>query len=282
MFSYRVTHFVTTPALLSMIAELAADRRDAFTTDEFRFVISTASALDAKLWENFEQTFGTMVVNSYGLTEITNEALYSGPDEATRKIGTVGKPVDCEAKVIDEQGNGVPAGAIGELILRGEHLMKGYFRMPEETAAVLKNGWLHTGDLAICDVDGFFHIVGRKKNVIIRAGFNVYPEEITGVLRSMPRVIDAATIGVDDAIFGERVVSCIVPAPGAVLTESDVATFFLRHASKMLLPNEIYIVDDLPRGPAGKVVIEELKRIVKSKAQQPRGKDAAAERPSGE
>ncbi|MGH6917207.1 MAG: AMP-binding protein [Geminicoccaceae bacterium] len=258
----RVTHLVTVPSVLALIANLGDDYDDCFASEDFRFVISTAAYLDEGLWRRFEARFRTQVVNVYGLTESVCEALYCGPDADTRRIGTIGKPVDCEARIVTEAGDDVTPGATGELILRGDNIMRGYFRMPDETAAVLKDGWFHTGDLAAADEDGFFRIVGRKKSVIITAGMNVYPEDVTSVLRAIPRVLDAVTFGMPDGAWGERVVSCVVPVPGQVLSVEGIAAQFLERASREKLPLEIHIVDDLPRGPAGKVILAEAKAMI--------------------
>jgi long-chain acyl-CoA synthetase len=268
--SDRITHLVTVPSVLALIANLGEDFLDCFLTEEFRFIISTAAYLDENLWRRFEEKFRTKIVNVYGLTETVCEALYCGPDEATRRIGTVGKPVDCEARIIDLAGREVGPGATGELILRGDNVMRGYFRMPEETAAVLRDGWFCTGDLAAVDDDGFYRIVGRKKNVIITGGMNVYPEDVTTVLRSLPGVLDAVTFGTPDNAWGERVVSCVVPVPGRALAVDEVAARFLERASREKLPLEIHIVDDLPRGPAGKVILSEVKEMV-TRLRQERG-----------
>lgn len=262
VYAERITHLITVPSVLALILNLAEERADCFDGEDFRFVISTAAFLDEKLWRDFEARFATRVVNVYGLTETVCEAFYCGPDETTRKVGTIGKPVDCEARILDENGEDVAGGEVGELVLKGDNVMKGYFRMPEETAAVLKDDWFFTGDLARFDEDGFCTIVGRKKNVIITGGINIYPEDVTSVLRSLPKVLDAVTLGMEDPIWGERVVSCVVPKPGETLEVQDIARGFLDQASREKLPAEIHLFDELPRGPAGKVVLEEVRNQV--------------------
>jgi long-chain acyl-CoA synthetase len=257
-----VTHFVTVPSVIALIANLDDQHDECFATEDFRFVISTAAHLDEMLWRRFEARFQPQIVNVYGLTETVCEGLYCGPDLATRRIGTIGKPVDCAARIVDEAGRDVAPGTTGELILRGDNVMRGYFRMPDETAAVLKDGWFYTGDLAATDEDGFYRIVGRKKSVIITAGMNVYPEDVTTVLRRIPGVLDAVTFGMPDDAWGERVVSCVMPVPGQVLSVAGIAAQFLERASREKLPLEIHIVDDLPRGPAGKVILADVKAMI--------------------
>jgi long-chain acyl-CoA synthetase len=258
----RATHLVAVPSLLALMMNLGERYQDALRTDWFRFVISTAAYLDPGLWQRFEETFGVQVVNVYGLTETVCETTYCGPDAATRRIGTIGKPVDAELQIVDEKGLPVPPGAEGELAVRGPHLMTGYFRAPEETAKVLRDGWFHTGDLASVDADGFYRIVGRKKDVIITGGINVYPEDVNDVLRTVPGIVDAATIGLPDERWGEIVVSGLAVGSGTPPPEQDIAAHFLQHASPEKLPREFHFFPDLPRGPAGKVVKAELARLI--------------------
>ena len=267
IYAQRITHLITVPSVLALILNVADERPDSFDAEDFRFVISTAAYLDENLWRDFEARFATQVVNVYGLTESVCEAFYCGPDDATRKIGTIGKPIDCEARILDAKGEEVAGGEVGELVLKGDNIMKGYFRMPEETAAVLKDGWFFTGDLARFDADGFCTIVGRKKNVIITGGINIYPEDVTSTLRSLPKVLDAVTLGMEDPIWGERVVSCIVPKPGETVEVQEVAREFLDRASREKLPAEIHLFEDLPRGPAGKVILEEVRNQILARRQ---------------
>ncbi|MDX1480426.1 MAG: AMP-binding protein [Woeseiaceae bacterium] len=264
LYREKISHYITVPSVLALIRQVAADYEDAFDYPEFRFVISTAAYLDEALWRDFQDGFGVRVVNVYGLTETVCEACYCGPDDDSFRIGTVGKPVDCEARVVDENGREVAAGTTGELELRGDNIMAGYFRMPEATAEVLHDGWFATGDLATIDADGFVRIVGRKKSVIVTGAHNVYPEDVNNTLRSIDGVLDAATFGMEDAVRGEKVVACVVPAEGSSLTVEFIAKAFLERASREQLPRDIHIVDDLPRGPSGKVVLAEVRKIAES------------------
>lgn len=257
IYTFEITHLITVPAVLALLKNLEAELSDVFSTGDFQFLISTAAFLDPYLWRHIEAQYRTRIVNVYGLTETVCEALYCGPDDGTRKIGTVGKPVDCEARIVNESGDDVPTGDVGELLLKGDHIMKGYFRRPKETAEVLKDGWLYTGDLARTDEQGFYDIVGRKKNVIITAGINVYPEDVTIVIRNMPGVVDAVTFGLPDETWGERVVSCVVTA-SETLTIEDIAAYCGENLSREKLPNKIFIFPELPRGPAGKVILQDV------------------------
>jgi acyl-CoA synthetase (AMP-forming)/AMP-acid ligase II/acyl carrier protein len=264
----RITHLVTVPTILALMLRLATEVNDAFTTPDFKFIVSTAAHLDEKLWRDFEERFKVIVVNSYGLTETVNEAIYCGPDAASRRVGTIGKPNGAEARIVGPGGEVVGAGEIGELTLRGSLIMKGYFRNPEATAEVIKDGWFHTGDLATIDADGFYRIVGRKKSVIIRGGLNVYPEDVTRVLRAVPGVLDAVTFGMPDAVWGETVLSCVVPAAGRQLAETDLIAACRAGLAPEKVPSGVHIFDDFPRGPSGKIVLNEIKALVEARRAQ--------------
>lgn len=273
IYRLRITHWLTVPTILALATEFGADYADAFRTPDFQFVISTAGFLDANIWQRFEEQFQTRIINVYGLTETVCEALYCGPSEETRRIGTIGKPVDVETRIIDDRGRDVPTGEIGELILKGDNIMRGYFNMPEATAEVIRDGWLYSGDLASCDEDGFYKIVGRKKNVIISGGLNVYPEDVASVLRNIPGVIDAVVFGIEDDRWGERVAACVEIDPARKLTTETIRSSFLEQASVDLVPHEIAICNKLPRGPAGKVIIDEARKLLDSSQAQAYGED---------
>ncbi|MCZ6784732.1 MAG: AMP-binding protein [Proteobacteria bacterium] len=272
----RITHLYSTPTMLSLLLRLGEDYADSFDTPDFRFVISSAGLLSEALWTEFERFFRTCVVNVYGLTETVSGSLYCGPDDATRRLGTLGKPVDCAARLVDDAGEDVPVGSAGELLLRGEHVTPGYFRQPEETQKVLRDGWLHTGDLCTCDEDGFYRMVGRKKNVIVTGGINVVPEEVSGVLRRLPGVRAAETVGVRDGVWGERVVSFVELEPDAAdadtaMTPDALASGCRAHLAPEKIPHRFHVVEELPRGPAGKVLLGELRALAEKLGGGPGG-----------
>jgi long-chain acyl-CoA synthetase len=261
LYKHSVSHLVTVPSVLALTKALDASFDQSFDYPEFAFVISTAAYLDPVLWQACEARFGIQVVNVYGLTETVCETMYCGPGKDLRRLGSVGKPVDSLAKVVDEEGNELGIEQSGELLVGGAHIMSGYFNNPEATAAVLADGWFRTGDLAKRDAEGFYWITGRKKDLIISGGMNIYPEDVNGVLRALPGVLDAVTFGLPDAMWGERAVSCVIVDEAIDPSVEAIVAAFLERASKQKLPRDIVKFDAFPRGPAGKVVMAEIKAL---------------------
>lgn len=257
----RITHFVAVPTMLSLIYKLWQGHEDSFSSGDLKTVISTASFLEKEIWEGFEKRFGVRVSNVYGLTETVTGGLFSGPADSGRRIGTVGKPVDCEARAALDDGSPAPDGEPGELLLRGENLMTGYFEDNEATAQALVGGWLHTGDIAVRDSDGFYRITGRKKNIVITGGLNVQPEEVTEVLKAHPDVLEAVTFGVEDDISGELVASCVVLSPGSALRDTGLVEWCRGRIAHYKAPRRIHIFEELPKGPSGKVIIAQAKKM---------------------
>ena len=270
----RITHFVSVPAMLSLIHRLGQGHETALNTGDLKVVISTAAQLERGLWEGFEKRFGIMVTNVYGLSETVAGGLFSGPGESHR-IGTVGVPVDCEARVVREDGAFAPDGEAGELIIKGANLMTGYFDDSEATEGAIKDGWLHTGDIAIRESDGFFRIAGRKKNIIISGGLNIQPEEITEALKSHPDVLEAVTFGVEDEIWGEQAVSCVALCSGSGTTGAELISFCRERLAHYKVPQAVHIFAELPKGPSGKVMIPQAKKMAleTASAHEPAGQD---------
>jgi len=264
LYKHCVSHLVTVPSVLALTKGLGQDFDQSFDYPEFRFVISTAAYLDPGLWAACEQRFGIQLVNVYGLTETVCETMYCGPDPENRRLGSVGKPIDSLAKIVDESGAELGDEEAGELLVGGDHIMSGYFNNPEATAAILEDGWFRTGDLAKRDADGFYYIVGRKKDLIISGGMNIYPEDVSGVLRSIPGILDAVTFGEPDPLWGERAISCVICDPNVDPSVETIVADFLKRASKQKLPQDILKLQSLPRGPAGKVVMSEIRDLYRN------------------
>lgn len=264
MYRERITHFITVPTMLSMISSLGKEYRDSFRTEEFRFIISSSSTLDSNLWTTIETTFGTKVVNVYGLTETVVGGLFCGPDESSRKLGTVGKAIDCQVRIIDESGHDCVPGKKGELLMKGDLVTRGYLNAPEETAVAFSEGWFRTGDIFSCDEEGFYSIVGRKKNIIISGGINIHPQEIIDVLNRHPQVADAAVCGLEDETWGEIIVACVVPISPGAINEESLTGFCREFLESGKVPTRFYLFDVLPKTSSGKVKLLELKELVKT------------------
>ena len=262
VYKYRITHFVAVPTMLALIQRFTDGYEDSFQTDDFRFVISVSSHLEETLWRTFSDRFGVKIVNVYGLTETVAGGLFSGPSDETYQIGTVGKPADMEARIVDEAGQDVADGEAGELWLRGDNVMKGYLRNERATTAVLHEGWLHTGDIAVRNPDGFYRITGRLKNIIVSGGVNIHPEEVTEVLNTHPDVVESVSFGLDDPVFGERLISCVVLKPGATADELTLTAFCRERLEERKVPTAIYRLDSLPKGLSGKVQLGAVRERV--------------------
>jgi long-chain acyl-CoA synthetase len=262
----RATHFITIPTVLAMMRRLPSTYNDSFSSIEFRFIESTASLLEENLWREIEQRFKVKIVNCYGLTETVCEATYCGPDNNTRKVGTIGRPIGCEARIVNKSGENVKNDEAGELILRGDNIMKDYFDDGLTTKDAFHDGWFKTGDLAVCDIDGFYKIVGRIKNLIIRGGVNIQPEDISSVLLKYPHVSAAVTIGIKDEFLGEKVLSCITLSDSDTeITIEDIFMHCRNYLAKEKMPNNIILINEMPYGPSGKIDLMALRALVEQK-----------------
>jgi long-chain acyl-CoA synthetase len=211
-----------------------------------------------EVMRGFEEAFGCIILEGYGLSETSPVASFNHPDRE-RKPGSIGTPIHgVEMKVAGDRGDELPPGEVGEIAIRGHNVMKGYWGRPDATAEVLKNGWLLTGDLAHVDDDGYFFIVDRKKDMIIRGGFNVYPREIEEVLYEHPAVLEAAVVGVPDEAMGEEVGAAITLKPGADATADEIGGFVKERVAAFKYPRQIWFVESLPKGATGKILKREI------------------------
>ncbi|WP_174730650.1 fatty acid--CoA ligase family protein [Mesobacillus harenae] len=228
-----------------------------------RLCISGGAPMPVALLKDFEKKFNVRISEGYGLSEASPVTCFN-PLDRPRKAGSIGMSiVNVENKVVDELGEEVPVGQVGELIVQGPNVMKGYYKMPEETAATIRDGWLYTGDLAKVDEEGYFYIVDRKKDLILVGGYNVYPREVEEVLYSHPDVLEAAVLGVPDPNFGESVRSYVV-SKNPDLTEKELLEFCKEHMAKYKIPSSIEFLEELPKNTTGKI----LRRALKDKVLQ--------------
>jgi len=198
------------------------------------------------------------VLEGYGLSETSPVASFNHPDRE-RKPGTIGQPVEgVEMKVVDEDDNEVDQGEVGEIVIRGHNVMKGYWRKPEATEETIRDGWFHSGDMGRIDEDGYFSIVDRKKELIIRGGYNVYPREIEELLYEHPAVQEAAVIGVPDEKMGEEVGAAVVLKQGQEISEDELRTYLKEQLAAYKYPRRVWFTDELPKGPTGKILKREI------------------------
>jgi fatty-acyl-CoA synthase len=203
---------------------------------------------------------GVPIRQGFGMTENCGTGIILDPVDAERKFGSCGLPMfHCNARVWDETGNDTAPGAIGELMLRGPVVTRGYWNMPVQTEASFTNGWFHTGDLARVDEDGYFYIVERKKDMLITGGENVYPAEVEDAIIGHPKVAEVGVIGVPDPKWGESVRAVVVARPGETITAEEILEYCTGRLARYKTPKSVVFVDELPRNPTGKI----LKRILR-------------------
>jgi len=195
------------------------------------------------------------VIQGYGLTETSPLITLVEPAKAQAKMGSIGKPVPgVEVKIVDQNGADVSVGEPGEIITRGPHVMKGYFRRPQATAERIRNGWLHTGDVGKAGADGYYYHLGRRDDMIITGGLNVYPAEVENLIYTFPGVQEAVVFAIPDAKRGQVLGAAIVPRSGAELSEKDLLTFLRANLANFKVPDKIVVRESLPRTSSGKTV----------------------------
>ncbi|MFG2122650.1 long-chain fatty acid--CoA ligase [Streptomyces sp. NPDC048710] len=258
---HSVTMFAGVPTMYwSLLNEEAPGVDLARIAQSLRFAVSAGAALPVEIHRRFDERFGITLLEGYGLSETSPVATFSPPGEKARP-GSIGRPVwGVEVALIDENGSPVEGpDAVGEIAIRGHNVMKGYLNRPEATAEVLRDGWFRTGDLARRDSDGWYYIVDRVKDLIIRGGFNVYPREIEEVLLTHPAVSMAAVIGVPHDSHGEEIKACVVRAPGMEISEEELVAWCRESMASYKYPRLVEFCDLLPTNATGKILKRELR-----------------------
>ncbi len=257
---YKVKSFSVVPAMIyGMIASKDADRFDLTSLES---VSSGSAPLPVALLHGFEKKFGASVYEGYGLSE-ASPIVTAHKKGIPVKPGSVGIPIPgVELKIVDDRGREVPKGVIGEIILKGEHITPGYFQNEHKSVETIVDGWLHTGDLAQMDEEGYIYIVDRKKDLIIKNGFNIYPRDIEEVLSKHEGVIEAAVIGIPDERTGEEVLACVVKRPNDEITQEELLEYCAGQMAKNKLPSRIVFLSELPRNGVGKVLKTALRQSV--------------------
>jgi long-chain acyl-CoA synthetase len=252
----KVTVFEGVPTMY--VAMLHSDKADDADTSCLRLCVSGGSAMPGEVLRAFEEKFGCQILEGYGLSETSPVASFNHPDKE-RKVGSIGTPIaGVDMRVVDEDGADVEQGDVGEIVIRGHNVMKGYWGKDDATAEAIKDGWFYTGDMAKVDEDGYFFIVDRKKELIIRGGYNVYPREVEEVLYGHPAVQEAAVIGVPDDKMGEEVGAAVVLKPGEDVSTDELRDYVKDEVANYKYPRKIWLVDELPKGPTGKILKREV------------------------
>jgi long-chain acyl-CoA synthetase len=252
----KVTIFQGVPTMY--VAMLNHDDRDDFDTSSLRECMSGGSAMPVEVMRGFEEAFGCKVLEGYGLSETSPVASFNHPDRE-RKPGSIGTPIEgVEMRVVDEDGKEVEQGEVGEIAIKGHNVMKGYWNRPDATEESIKDGWFHSGDMGKVDEDGYFFIVDRKKEMIIRGGYNVYPREIEEVMYEHPAVAEVAVVGVPDDNMGEEVGAAVALKKGEDVSEDELRDFVKKEVANYKYPRKIWFVDELPKGPTGKILKREI------------------------
>jgi long-chain acyl-CoA synthetase len=256
MQSLRATVFLGVPTMYAAILNYPDCER--FDVSSLRTCISGGQSLPVELLRGFEEKFGCKILEGYGLSETSPVACQHRP-ERERKPGSIGIPIEgSEMKVVDDSGEELADGEVGEILIRGPNVMKGYWRRPDATDEAIRDGWLHSGDLGRRDADGYFYIVDRKKEMIIRGGYNVYPREVEEVLYEHPDVVEAAVVGFPHPTHGEEIGAAVVLRDGASASAEDLREHVRSQLAAYKYPREVWFLDELPKGPTGKILKREI------------------------
>ncbi|WP_374103562.1 long-chain fatty acid--CoA ligase [Streptomyces sp. ISL-86] len=248
----HVTIFAGVPTMYAALSATHAQQPDTYDTSTLRLSVSGGASLPVEVLHAFEEAFDCPVLEGFGMSETSPVASFNHPDRP-RKAGSVGTPIEGVEMCLVDVRNGV-----GEMCVRGHNVMKGYWGRPEATAEAIQDGWLRTGDLARVDEDGYYFIVDRKKDLIIRGGYNVYPREVEEVLYEHPAVAEAAVIGVPHPALGEEVAAAVALRPGAEATPDELRDFVRDRVAPYKYPRQIMLVESLPKGATGKILKREI------------------------
>lgn len=260
---YRPTAFSAVPTIYAIL--LNHPVAEGADLSGLKFCICGAAPMPVEIFQRFEERFNTYILEGYGLSEGTCVSSIN-PLGGKRKIGSIGISLpDQEMRIFDDNDNELPPGKIGEIVINGENVMARYFKNPEATNDAIRGGWLHTGDLGYMDNEGYFFIVGRKKEMIIRGGENIYPKEIEDILYRHPDVMEAAVVGLPDKIWGEEVCAFIVPKEGRTIFHDELIDFCKEQLADFKCPRRVIFMDSLPKTATGKIQKTRLKEEYKER-----------------
>ncbi len=251
-----VTHFYGVPTMYGAL--LHHPDREQYAASALRICITGGASMPVEVLHGFEEAFGCELLEGYGLSETSPVACSTHPGRE-RKPGSIGTPLrEVEMKLVDENDVEVPQGEVGEIVIRGHNVMKGYWQRPEATEEAMRGGWFHTGDMAKVDEEGYFFIVDRKKDLIIRGGYNVYPREVEEVLYEHPKIREAAVLGIPHDEWGEEIGAAVVLHEGEELAPEEISAYVKERIAAYKYPRVVWFMDDLPKGPTGKILKREI------------------------
>ncbi len=253
----RITFFFGPPTMYTFIVNYP--ELDKYDCSSLRLAFTGAASLPAEIFKKFRDIFGFEIMEGYGLSE-TTPVVTTNPYKGLKKIGSIGRAIPgVEVKIFDTDDQEVPRGEVGEIVVKGPNVMKGYYQKPGETAEALRGGWFHTGDLAYMDEGGYVFIVDRKKDLINRGGLKVYPREVEEVMYAFPGVFEVAVVGVKDEVMGEEAKAYIVPAEGKEIDLKKLKEFCTEKLAKYKVPRFFELVESLPKTTTGKILKRELR-----------------------
>ena len=258
-----ITVFLGVPTMYAAL--LHCEGRERHDVSSLRTCISGGQSLPVEVLHGFEKAFDAKILEGYGLSE-TSPVACQGRSNRERKPGSIGIPIEgVQMKIVGESGEELPPGEVGEILIKGPNVMKGYWRNVDATAAAIVDGWLHSGDLGRTDDDGYFYVVDRKKQLIIRGGYNVYPREVEEVIYEHPAVREAAVVGVPHPDLGEEIGAAVALQDGAEAAPEEISEFVKERLAAYKYPRLVWFIDELPKGPTGKI----LKREIAIPAERP-------------
>lgn len=256
---YKVVSMAGVPTMF--IYMLHYPDADKYDTSSVKYWLVGAAPMSPVTLKEFEAKFGGQMFVAYGLSE-ASPGVASERETFPRKPGSVGKVMEgVEVKIFDDNDHEMPVNAVGEIVCMGGNVMKGYYKMPEETEQTMRGGWLHTGDMGYLDEDSYLYIVERKKDLIIRGGFNIYPKDVEEVLYMHPAVVEAAVVGKPDELMGEEVVAYVVLKPNNHASKEELVSHCQSHLAKYKCPRRVEFLDSMPKNAIGKIVKKELRRL---------------------
>lgn len=256
----KPTYFVGVPSMYR--AFLTVENGENYDLGSLKYFLSSGDAIKEKTMDDFQLKFNTPILEGYGLTEASPMVSFNSPNR-DHKAGSVGLPLPgVDMRFVDENGDQIKPGEVGEIVVQGPNVMKGYLNRPEATKEAIKDGWLYTGDLARLQENGFGYIVVRKKDVIVKSGFNVYPREVEKFLFGHPKVKEAVVVGVADPHMGESVHAGIVLKQNETSTAEEIVEYLKERMATYKCPSSIHFMESLPKGPTGRVVRDKVKQLI--------------------